>query len=269
MNSLSPERIRELKQLAHRLGLDGISMDLFHEALCHSSHANEQEDCASYGNERLEFLGDAVIGLTVAEALYLRFPDEREGTLSKIKSIVVSKKILAGRTVALGLGKHLLLGKGEELTGGRTRHSILGNLFECIVGAIHVSEGAEIAKRFVLEQLEDELDRAASGNSLIDYKSNLQERTQRDFGVLPVYRLLSAEGPDHDKVFAIEVFVNGDSLGKGVGKSKRQAEKEAAAAALKNLDARAKSGNSAQPVKADEDGAECRESAAASEPAHP
>ena len=240
MNSLSPDRIKELQVLAHRLGLEGISLQLFHEALCHSSHANEQEDCASYGNERLEFLGDAVIGLTVAEALFHRFPDEREGTLSKIKSVVVSKRILATRTVALDLGDHLLLGKGEEQTGGRTRHSILGNLFECIVGAIHISKGPDVSKRFILDQLDEELERAASGNSLIDYKSNLQERTQRDFGVLPIYRLLSAEGPDHDKVFAIEVFVNGRSVGKGVGKSKRQAEKDAAATALEALESYAR-----------------------------
>ena len=233
----SPERVKELKSLGKRLGLDGVSIDLLHEALCHSSHANEQTDCASYGNERLEFLGDAVVGLTVAEALFHKFPNEREGTLSKIKSIVVSKRILANRTMDLGLAEYLLLGKGEEQTGGRDRSSILGNLFESFVGAIHISCGPEISQRFILEQLEEELERAAAGDSLIDYKSNLQEHTQKEFGVLPTYRLISAKGPDHDKEFIIEVSVKNQPIGRGVGKSKRRAEKAAAAQALQALEA--------------------------------
>lgn len=236
MNQLSEERIEELQALARRLGLENVSMELFHEALCHSSYANEQEDCASYGNERLEFLGDAVVGQTVAEALYLGYPEEREGVLSKIKAIVVSKRILANRTIDLELGNHLLLGKGEEQTGGRTRSSILGNLFESVVGAIHIACGAEASKQFVLNELSEELELAASGNSLIDYKSDLQEQTQRDFGVLPCYRLVSSEGPDHDRVFVIEVSVKGDRLGRGKGKSKRRAEKAAAADALEYLE---------------------------------
>lgn len=235
MSGPSPERQQELKELARRLKVEGISLDILHEALCHSSHANERDDCAKYGNERLEFLGDAVIGLTVAEALFLRFPEEREGILSKIKSVVVSKRILANRSIALQLGDHLLLGKGEEQTGGRDRLSILGNLFESVVGAIHVSCGPEVSQKFVLEQLNEELERAASGNSLIDYKSTLQEQTQREFGVLPIYRLVATNGPDHDKLFHVEVVVNDQCLGRGEGKSKRRAEKSAAAAALETL----------------------------------
>ncbi|MFH1743378.1 MAG: ribonuclease III [bacterium] len=232
---ISSERREALLKLAERLGVPNIDVDLLHEALCHSSFANEHEDYADYGNERLEFLGDSVVGLTVTEALYLRFSHLREGELSKIKSIVVSKRILAERTESLDLSEYLLLGKGEEQTGGRNRFSILGNLYESVVGAIYLSQGIEAAKSFVLQQLDDELELAAAGESIIDYKSNLQERTQRDYGVLPSYRLLRSTGPDHDKEFIVQVYVGDILLSEGVGKSKKKAEKVAAKNALVSL----------------------------------
>ena len=216
--------------------MPNMDLHVLHEALCHTSYANEQENYANSGNERLEFLGDSVVGLTITEALYLRYPHMREGDLSKIRSVVVSKRILSERTEALDLSRCLLLGKGEEQTGGRRRFSILGNLFESVVGAIYISEGIEPAKGFVLKQLTEDLERAAAGESLIDYKSNLQERAQRDFGKLPSYRLVGTSGPDHDKEFVVEVYVGDTLLSVGKDKSKKKAEKAAAAQALECLD---------------------------------
>ncbi|HPA45053.1 MAG TPA: ribonuclease III [bacterium] len=233
---VTSERQTSLRELAQRLGVPNVDLGLLHEALCHSSFANENTDCSTYGNERLEFLGDSVVGLAVTEALYLGFPGMREGDLSKIKSIIVSKRILSERTEELGLGDYLLLGKGEEQTGGRSRFSILGNLFESVVGAIYLSEGIDIAKQFVLRQVGDELDRAAVGESIIDYKSDLQERTQKEFGVLPIYRLVHSTGPDHDREFVVQVLIGENVLSEGSGKSKKKAEKAAAQNALKRLE---------------------------------
>ncbi len=229
------KRLEAIRELAERLGFPAMDLNLLNLSLCHSSYANEQNDYANFGNERLEFLGDSIVGYTVTEALYQNYPDLREGRLSKIKSIVVSKRILAQRTIALGLGDYLLLGKGEEQTGGRTRFSILGNLFESIVGAIHLSGGIEASKQFVLDELEEEIDKAVRGESIIDYKSKLQELVQKEHGILPTYKLISARGPDHDKEFVVEVFIRDQRIGIGTGKSKKRAEKASAANALENL----------------------------------
>lgn len=234
--SFDEERSKTIIQLAERLGLMDVEPQMLHLALCHSSYANEQDNCENYGNERLEFLGDAIIGFVVTEKLYNDYPELREGQLSKIKSIVVSKRILARCSNKLGLGEHLLLGKGEEQTGGRTRFSILGNLFESIVGAIHLSGGLAHSKRFINEQLEDEIEKAAHGKSIIDHKSILQEQVQKLFGVLPLYRLVSSTGPDHDKDFVVEVHVKDNCIGHGNGKSKKRAEKAAASNALEYME---------------------------------
>ncbi len=236
-NSLNDkERENEMIQLAARLGFPKMDPALLHLALCHSSYANEREDCESFGNERLEFLGDAIVGFTVTDYLYQEYADLREGQLSKIKSVVVSKRILAQRTQSLELGQYLLLGKGEEQTGGRTRFSILGNLFESIVAAIHLSCGIDSSKEFIIEQLEEEIEKAVRGESIVDHKSILQERIQKEHGVLPNYQLVSAEGPDHDKDFVIEVFVRNQKIGRGEGKSKKRAEKSAAKNALELIE---------------------------------
>lgn len=231
-NSFTPERYRQMEELAKWLGYPEIDPALLHLALCHSSYANEDDTCEDYGNERLEFLGDAIVGYAVTEFLYNKYPSLREGQLSKIKSVVVSKRILSQRTTALGLGQYLLLGRGEEQTGGRTRFSILGNLFESIVGAIHLSCGIEASTQFVLKQVTAEIEKAVRGESIVDYKSKLQELIQREYGVLPAYKLVSAIGPDHDKDFVIEVYIRDRQIGRGEGKSKKSAEKAAAADAL-------------------------------------
>ncbi len=232
---LDSEREEQIREISRKMGFPEIDVELLHLALCHSSYANEQDHCESFGNERLEFLGDAIVGYAITEHLYTNYPHLREGQLSKIKSIVVSKRILSQRTTTLELGDALLLGKGEEQTGGRTRFSILGNLFESIVGAIHLSCGIEASKQFVLYQLKDEVEKAVRGESIVDYKSKLQEQVQKKFGMLPTYKLISAVGPDHDKDFIVEVYVRKKRIGVGEGKSKKKAEKKAAANALENI----------------------------------
>ena len=233
--TLDQQRLEHLTQLADQLGFPAMDLELLHLALCHSSYANEQEDCEDFGNERMEFLGDAVIGFTVTEKLYDDFPDLREGQMSKIKSIVGSKRILSKRSRDLELGNYLLLGKGEEQTGGRTRFSILGNLFESVTCAIHLSCGMEHCKRFINEQLSDEIEKVVRGESIIDHKSLLQEQVQKIYGVLPSYRLISSTGPDHDKDFIVQVFIREIRVGHGEGKSKKRAETFAAADALEYI----------------------------------
>lgn len=234
---MTPERLDDMHILLTRIGIPDMDLDLLNLSLCHSSYANEQGGGDSVGNERLEFLGDSIVGYAITEFLYNEHPHLREGQLSKIKSVVVSKRILAQRAIELGLGDYLLLGKGEEQTGGRVRTSILGNLFESVVGAIHLSCGIETASRFVIDQLRDEIEKTARGESILDYKSILQELVQKRFGVLPTYRVASAVGPDHDKDFVVEVLVRSERIGEGYGKSKKRAEKDAAANALETLGA--------------------------------
>ena len=168
--TLDENRTREMEELAAHLGFPGMDPELLHLALCHSSYANEQENCENFGNERLEFLGDAVVGYTITEDLYNRYPHLREGQLSKIKSVVVSKRILAQRTHELGLSKYLLLGKGEEQTGGLHRFSILGTCSESVVGRFTWPAGSKV------QEIRDgaiarEIDKSVRGESIIDYKS--------------------------------------------------------------------------------------------------
>ena len=232
---LESDRREQLAGLAGRMGVDFIDLNLLDQALRHSSFINEHGRPHYEGNERLEFLGDAVLGLVITEELYRRYPDKREGELSKIKSIVVSRKVLARKAQHMSLGEHILLGRGEELTGGRSRKSILANTFESVIGAIFLSSGVHFAQQFILGQLEDEIEKVFAGESFRDHKSELQEILQRECGKLPRYVILDIAGPDHDKDYQVEVCLNGHSLGKGSGKSKKGAEQAAAQQALDSI----------------------------------
>jgi ribonuclease-3 len=204
-------------------------------ALSHSSYVYEKGMPYSAGNERLEFLGDSIVGMVVSEHIFGNYPDQPEGKLSKIKSVVVSKKILARAAQRLGLGSHVLLGRGEDLTGGRQRRSLLANVFEGIVGAIYLDQGLAVAREFVLRNLKDEVEPAALGRSIRDHKSELQEIAQRRLGQVPRYRVTDVAGPDHDRVFEVEVHVDNHVVGLGAGRSKKSAEQKAAEAAIRKL----------------------------------
>ncbi|MGD0439716.1 MAG: ribonuclease III [Acidimicrobiales bacterium] len=196
--------------------------------------------CAEWGglpsNERLELLGDAVLGLVVADHLYRAFPDLSEGDLARLRASVVSTEALAPIAAELGVGEAVLLGKGEETSGGRAKDSILADCLEAIIAAVYLSSGLEAARRFVTGLLEDPIETIAEGR-LGDPKNWLQELTAQLGLDFPSYNL-SDRGPDHAKVFSAEVTVGGDVLGRGTGTSKKIAERMAAVAALEVIEAR-------------------------------
>lgn len=205
---------------------------LFRQAMTHSSYLNERGLPPWEGNERLEFLGDAVIGLVVTRSLFEMYPEKKEGELSKIKSVVVSRATLAHCAREMRLGRPLKLGVGESRSGGESRHSILAAVYESFVGAIYLDQGLDIAAEFCLRQLKPYLIDLGLGNRAQDDKSRLQELIQRLTGQIPRYRVIKSEGPDHDKWFVVEVSLRGRVLAVGDGSSKKSAEQSAARSAL-------------------------------------
>lgn len=221
--------------LIERLGLPVRDRDLFAQALIHSSWLHEHPDSPLGHNERLEFLGDAVVSIAVSEALYRRHPSDDEGILSARRAAIVSTPGLARLAVRLELGEFLLLGEGEAQRGGRVRPSLLASAFEALVGAIYLDLGWETARDWIHAQATEELTADVALTSLKSPKSRLQEHTQRTSGDRPIYRLVEAVGPDHEKHFRIEVEVDGRVLGVGEGTSRRIAETQAAAEALETI----------------------------------
>jgi ribonuclease-3 len=218
--------------LAERLGLSFRDRDLLAQALIHSSWLHEHPDAAAGHNERLEFLGDAVVNLAVSEALFRRHPTDDEGVLSARRAAIVSTPGLARLATRLELGSFLMLGEGEAQRGGRVRPSLLASAFEALVGAIYLDLGWDVAREWIHELAAAELSADLAITTLKSPKSRLQEHTQRTTGERPLYRIVEAVGPDHEKRFRIEVEVEGRTLGVGEGTSRRQAETSAAAQAL-------------------------------------
>ena len=215
----------------------GVSVEpaLLTLALTHRSYAYENGGLPT--NERLEFLGDSVLGLSITERLYLAHPDKSEGELAKLRASVVNMHALAEVARGLGeggLGAHLLLGKGEELTGGRDKPSILADGMESLLGAVHLEHGIDVARSVVLRLFADLLERAPKMGAGLDWKTSLQELTAEQGLGTPSYEITST-GPDHDKEFTATVIVGGSGLGTGVGRSKKEAEQKAAAAAWTTL----------------------------------
>jgi ribonuclease-3 len=215
-----------------RLGVKFKKQALLEEALVHSSYVNERPDLSPASNERLEFLGDAVLGLIVADELFGAYPGFDEGKLTELRTHLVRRDTLAEVARRLELGDALLLGKGEEAGGGRDRPTNLACAYEAVVGAVFLDRGLDSARQFIQRSLQPEFLLMKQQPLPADPKSALQEATQAQFQAAPVYRLLKAEGPDHARRFTIEVTVAGRSLGVGEGTSKQQAEKLAAQNAL-------------------------------------
>jgi ribonuclease-3 len=224
-----------LASLEDALGVRFHNRHLLVQALSHSSHIYEQGLPYTAGNERLEFLGDSVLGMVMADYLYRSYPDYPEGKLSKVKSVVVSKKILARAGGRISLGNYILLGKGENLTGGRQRKSLLANVMESLIGAVYLDQGLEAARDFVHRHLECEVEPAIAGRSIRDHKSELQEIAQQVSGQVPKYRVTNTRGPDHDRVFEVEVYLDDSVAGLGSGKSKKSAEQKAAEVAIRRF----------------------------------
>ncbi len=220
-------------ELAERLGHTFSDLSLLQHALAHRSWCGEQEGGAP-SNERLEFLGDAVLGLVVAGYAYERYADFPEGKLAKVRSAVVNARILAHVAARLGVGPVLLLGKGEEGSGGRTKASILADAFEAILGAVYLDAGWEAARALVLRELGAAIERAAEEPDDFDHKSRLQEKAVRDGEGTPRYVVVGS-GPDHDRAYVAEVYLGGTCWGTGEGRSKKDAEQEAARAAWEEL----------------------------------
>jgi len=224
-----------LARLEGALGIRVRNRRFLIQALSHSSYVYEQGLPYTAGNERLEFLGDSVLGMVMADHLHRAYPDYPEGRLSKIKSVVVSKKILARAGARIDLGDYILLGKGENLTGGRQRKSLLANVMESLIGAVYLDQGMEPARAFVLRHLECEVEPAITGRSIRDHKSELQELAQQASGQVPRYRVTNTRGPDHDRVFEVEVYLDDEVAGLGSGKSKKSAEQKAAEVAIRKF----------------------------------
>lgn len=210
---------------------DFRSDGLFLQAVTHSSWVQEHPGAGRDSNERLEFLGDAVVGLAVASYVYSRFPAAREGELSRIKAVVVGEGALAAAARRLGLGGLLFLGRGEAMSGGAGKPALLADVFEALCAALYLDSGWERARDFVVRNLADAVDRALRKGTG-DFKSALQEKVQEEGGTVS-YRLVAQEGPDHARVFTVEVLVDGKVAGRGRGSSKKAAEQEAARAALR------------------------------------
>lgn len=221
-----------LARLAQRVGHDFADPSLLELAVTHRSWSAEHAGAAP--NERLEFLGDAVLGLVITDHLYRTYPDLPEGELAKARAWLVSAPTLAEVAAELGLGDAVRLGKGEHRSGGSAKPSILADGFEAVIGALYLDGGYELASRFVLRSLADHIEDAARGPGGHDFKTQLQELAARQGDILPVYELRD-EGPDHDKRFFAQVLVGGVARGRGEGRSKKQAEQAAAKAAWETL----------------------------------
>lgn len=217
-----------LDDLEQKTGIKFNNISLLRQALTHKSYLNENPSAGVDDNERMEFLGDALLDFVVADRLYSDFPDLPEGKLTEIRISLVRKETLAEKASQLSLGKYLLMGKGEETTGGRKRPSNLANTFEALVAAIYLDQGLDQVRTFILDIFQNEISSVRAGDLAINYKALLQELTQDEYRCLPEYEVVEATGPDHDKIFYVSVSVGEAVLAIGSGKSKKTAEAEAA-----------------------------------------
>ena len=222
-----------IKDLEAAIGYRFQNITLLQNALTHSSYANERWHNSLLSNERLEFLGDSILGMMVAEYLYRNFPDRPEGELTRMRADMVCETSLAQIAVRLDLGKHLLLGHGEERFGGRARPSILADAVESVIAATFLDGGMEAANSFIQRFVLCDVPVSKLHNT--DYKTALQELIQQKKNQILAYRLVGESGPDHDKLFTAQVLLNDAVIGEGVGSSKKRAEQDAARAALENL----------------------------------
>ena len=222
-----------IKDLEAALGYKFQNITLLQNALTHSSYANERWHNSLLSNERLEFLGDSILGMTVSQYLYQTFPDRPEGELTRMRADMVCEQTLAKVAARIELGKHLLLGNGEEQGGGRTRNSILADAVESVIAACYLDGGMEAAQRFIEQFILVEVPVKQLHNA--DYKTALQELVQQKKNQVLSYALVGESGPDHDKKFDVEVKLNGTVVGTGSGSSKKRAEQAAAHAALEML----------------------------------
>lgn len=224
----------KFKQFQEQIGIFFRNEKLLMQAFTHSSYVNEHRKRLHEDNERLEFLGDAVLELTVSQYLFEQFPQMSEGELTKLRAAIVCEPSLVTFAHALSFGDLVLLGKGEELTGGRMRPSLLADVFEAFIGALYLDQGMEAVVQFLEKTIFPKI-REGAFSHVMDYKSQLQELVQRDGSGVLEYKILQEKGPAHNKEFVSRVSLNGEELGIGVGRSKKEAEQRAAQMALAKL----------------------------------
>ncbi len=226
---------QDIAELEKRLGYLFKKKGLLIEALTHRSFYHENPDKADTYNERLEFLGDSVLGFVIVEYLFSSKNKFTESVMAKTKSYLVKESILSEIASSISLGKYLRLGRGEEATGGRTKRSLLADAIEAVFGAVYVDGGYKKTKELVLRLFKEKIDAILSSGEFHDFKTELQEKTQILFGAIPEYRMVKQEGEEHKKIFTVEVYVAGERFGRGCGKSKKEAETLAAKEALGKL----------------------------------
>ncbi|NLI91398.1 MAG: ribonuclease III [Peptococcaceae bacterium] len=221
----------EVELFSKRLGFENPQGELICTALTHPSYTFENPSSGLENNQRMEFLGDAVLDFVIGEYLYLNYPERPEGELTKMRAAVVNETTLARKAKSIDLGQALFLGKGEQSSGGRERPSILADALEAVIGAIYLQYGFEKVRKFILDMLVPEIKELDDGN-YGDFKTMLQEKAQKiEYDV--IYRIIDETGPDHDKLFTAGVYVHSELKGKGTGKTKKEAEQNAARLALK------------------------------------
>ncbi|TAL38713.1 MAG: ribonuclease III [Spirochaetes bacterium] len=228
------QRVRQLTHFQNNTRTKFSDKRLLNRALTHRSYINEAGPHVK-DNERLEYLGDSVLALVVNEYLFKRFEKYVEGDLAKIKSAVVSEATLSKVAKEIQLGDFILLGRGEEISGGRSRNSILANTLEAVIGALYLDAGLKESKKFVLSLLKKDIERIDSASYYRDPKTTLQEYVQKKYREKPVYEVVKESGPDHLKEFTVTLIINGVRISSGSGSSKRKAEMEAARAALEAM----------------------------------
>jgi ribonuclease-3 len=234
--AFSDQESRAVAEFERHFKITFRRKELLRLALTHRSFLSVTGKSAHESNERLEFLGDSVLGLVTSEHLFLQFPEEPEGHLTKTKSLLVSKAILSRRALAMGLGRFVLMSHSEMESGGRQRLSILADAFEAVLGAIYLDQGFDVARDFIKRHLLRDSDEILADKRHTNYKSHLQEYVQSTFRTHPVYRIRSQIGPDHSKQFHVEVLVGRRSLGTGDGRNKKEAEQAAARDALEKVE---------------------------------
>ncbi len=232
---MTEDRLHQITALEKKLGCDFNDKTLLDKALTHRSYANEKAALSIADNEKLEFLGDAVLQLIISDLLMKRFPDYTEGQLSKLRASIVNEQSLADLSRRYGIGDYLMLGKGEETSGGRNKPSLLADAFESVIAAMYLDRGFEYTRTILLELFAPFIEQANYDFTYYDFKTAVQEKSMLLFKTMPRYTLISETGPDHDKSFETGLFIGDRLIATGKGKSKKESEKQAARLAIEIL----------------------------------
>lgn len=236
-------KMNNYNELETKLGVKFNNISLLEKAFTHRSYLNEHKGDGLENNERLEFLGDAVLELIISSDLYRKYPEKPEGELTNIRAAVVRTESLAEESRALGFGQYLKMSKGEEDSGGKDKDYLLANTFEAVLGAIYLDQGFDTCVTYLEKTLLHKVSNIVEKNLFIDPKTQAQELIQSQFKVTPLYEVVKEEGPDHDKIFTVALIVNQKELGRGTGSSKQKAEEEAAKMAIETINNQGKSLN--------------------------